>query len=301
VLLILTGSGDGTVDRIIHQSSLPVFRLNLDLFSDYQISYSPNYWKITDPTGRSISSENATRVFWWKAFSYGLNQESFLHEELKYLFRELYSWFGFRNQIIGNPPDTEHRIGKVRQLEIAQNYFQVPQTQLLINSPFPPASENGHIVKSFTSGLTTSSKAMFTQEVSLNSLDNAIPWYVQEKIDSTEDITVMVAGDNLYAYSRSRSNLVGLDWRAEQFSDDTRWIPITLKSNEITSIENYCRDLGVSWGRIDFMFSKGDLYFLEINLNVQCAFLDIENNHGLIAAVVKYIETGRTHSQLNLR
>lgn len=301
MLLILTGSKDGTVDRIIRLSSLPIFRLNIDLFFDYQISITPGHWEISDPTGRSISSKNASRVFWWKAFSYGHDQESFLYEELKYIFREIYSWFGVRGLIIGNPPDTEHRIGKIRQLEVARNYFKIPKTELLINSPFPRATDKGHIVKSLTSGLTTSSKAMFTQEVVLDTLDSKIPWYVQEKIDSLADITVLIAGNRLFPYSRSRTKLQGLDWRAEQFSDDTPWIPFKLDADTINSIENYCLELGVSWGRIDFMYSEDTLIFLEINLNGQWAFLDIDNTDGLITEVVEYIQAGPTHNQLNLR
>lgn len=301
MLLILTGSEDGTVDRIINQSSLPIFRLNIDLFSEYKFIFTPQFWEISDPTGRSISSTTASRVFWWKAFSYGLNQESFLHEELKYIFRELYSWFGYRNLIIGNPPETEHYIGKIRQLEIAQKFFKIPSTRLIINNSFPLAATSGHIVKSLTSGLTTSAKAMFTQEILPHQLEPSLPWYIQEKIDASADITVLVAGSKIFPYSRSRSDLLGLDWRAEQFTDKTPWILFNVDTDLETSIKNYCQALGISWGRLDFLYAQGEFYFLEINFNGQWAFLDSENSNGLITEVVNYIETGNTHSYFKLR
>ena len=295
MFLILTGSEDGTVHRIVSDSSLPVFRFNLDLFFEYKIEIIPGSWRITDPTGRTISSETATRVFWWKAFSYGLNQDAFLHEEIKYIFREIYSWFGYRNLIIGNPPDLENRIGKVRQLEVANKYFPTPETKLLLNNSleFPPS--HAYIVKSLTSGLTTSSKAMFTQQVAPRNLDSSLPWYIQEKVESQLDVTVLITGDTFHPFSRSRANLNGLDWRAEQFSDETPWSPIGLDKRQIEAIKNFCYELGVSWGRLDFMESQNQLVFLEINFNGQWAFLDIENEQGLVSKVVDYLETGETH------
>ena len=295
MLLLLTGSEDGTADRIVRESKLPLFRFNLDLFSDYNIEISPGRWRITNPTGRSIDSENASRVFWWKAFSYGLDQDAFLHEELKYIFRELYSWFGDRHLLIGNPPDLESRIGKLKQLEIARNYFKTAVTQLRVNSPFQTETERKYIVKSLTSGLTTSSKAMYTQEVDPSDLDPKLLWYVQEKITSSKDVTVLVAGSDFFAYSRSREDLEGLDWRKDQFVRKVPWLDYELSLQQTASIQSFLKALGVEWGRIDFMEVDNDLYFLEINLNGQWAFLDLENKKGVISQVVNYIETGKTH------
>ncbi len=301
MLLILTGSADGTVDRIVEQCALPVFRLNLDLISDYKISMSPDGWEIENPSGKKIDSHNATRAFWWKAFSYGLDQEWLFHEEVKYLFRELYSWFGHRHLIIGNPPEAEARIGKLRQLEVASKHLKHRSTQLRINDTFAIDSRKKYIVKSLTSGLTTSSKAMHTQEVDPSKLDPKLLWLVQEKIDSTNDITVFVAGSTLYGFARSRASLTGLDWRKEQFTDQAKWEPYSLSENDENSIRNFCSEIGVEWGRVDFMLTEEGLIFLEINMNGQWVFLDLQNDSGFISKVVEYIETGPTHSQVNLR
>ena len=295
MLLLLTGSEDGTADRIVRNARLPLFRFNLDLYSDYFIEFWPGRWRITNPTGLSIDSENASRVFWWKAFSYGLDQDAFLHEELKYIFRELYSWFGDRRLLIGNPPDLESRIGKLKQLEIARNYFKTSESQLRVNSPFAIEKQKKYIVKSLTSGLTTSSKAMYTQEVDPADLDPKLIWYVQEMITSQKDVTVLVAGSDFFAYSRSREHLEGLDWRKDQFISNVPWLSYELSSQQTASIKSFLDALGVEWGRIDFMEVDKDLYFLEINLNGQWAFLDLENARGVISGVVNYIETGKTH------
>jgi hypothetical protein len=301
MLLIFTGSYDGTIDRIVHTAESKVFRLNLDLISEYKIRFDPDGWEISNPTGNSISSETASRAFWWKTFSYGLDIDSLFLEEVKYLFRELYAWFGHRNMIIGNPPETESRIGKLRQLEIAQQYFSISPTQLRMSCDFNVLPNIEYIVKSLTSGLTTSSKAMFTQSIDPRALHPNLLWLVQEKIDSDSDITVLIVGKSFFAFSRSRSDLVGLDWRAEQLTSDTPWVPFELRSTEVVLIENFLKHIGVEWGRIDFMRVGEILYFLEMNMNGQWAFLDLENQFGLVDEVTRFIERAPTHSQTVLR
>lgn len=303
MLLLLTGSSDGTADRIVQQSELPVFRFNLDLFSEYRIIHNVRNWSITNPAGLTISSETATRVFWWKAFSYGLDLDSFLLEELKYFYRELYSWFGYRNAIIGNPPNTENFIGKLRQLEIASKYFSVSETHLHIGVPFKDSSEKKFVVKSLTSGLTVSNKSMFTQEVELSKLDPKLLWYTQELIVSDFDVTVLVIGNKMRGFSRSREKLEGLDWRSEQFTNIDKWNSYTIDSALSERISNFCKEIGVEWGRIDFMkkVDSQELQFLEMNMNGQWVFLDFDNEYRLIDEVVEYIEKSPTHSHLNLR
>jgi hypothetical protein len=68
-------------------------------------------------------------------------------------------------------------------------------------------------------------------------------------------------------------------------------------------ITKFCQEIGVEWGRIDFMkkVDSPELQFLEMNMNGQWVFLDFENEHGLIDEVVEYIENSPTHSHLNLR
>jgi hypothetical protein len=303
MLLLLTGSSDGTADRIVQHSELPVFRFNLDLFSEYKVIHNVGNWSITNQAGLTITSETATRVFWWKAFSYGLDLDSFLLEELRYFFRELYSWFGYRDAIIGNPPNTESLIGKLRQLEIASKYFSTSETHLHIGVPFEESAGKKFVVKSLTSGLTVSNKAMFTQEVDLSKLDPKLLWYTQELIVSDFDVTVLVFGNKMRGFSRSREKLEGIDWRSEQFTNEDKWIAFEISPEMTEGIGKFCQEIGVEWGRIDFMkkVDSQELQFLEMNMNGQWVFLDFENEYGLINEVVEYIGKSPTHSQVNLR
>ena len=130
MLLLLTGSIDGTSDLIVGRLDKRVFRFNFDLFRDYDLSFTPSGWRINNPAGHSISSETVTSVFWWKAFNYYLLEEDkFVAEEVKYLFRELYNWACLRRISKGTPPDFHNRLGKINILEIASKYFRVAATR----------------------------------------------------------------------------------------------------------------------------------------------------------------------------
>ena len=95
----------------------------------------------------------------------------------------------------------------------------------------------------------------------------------------------------------------GIDWRSEQFTNEDKWIAFEISPEVTDGISKFCQEIGVEWGRIDFMKKSDspDLQFLEMNMNGQWVFLDFENEYGLINEVVEYLENSPTHSHLNLR
>jgi hypothetical protein len=133
-----------------------------------------------------------------------------------------------------------------------------------------------------------------TTAVKPDLLNPNFPWYLQEKVISDADITVFVCGDNLFAYERDRGRLKGLDWRAEQTfdADAKEWIRFDLRERDSLAIVQFCEDISVDWGRLDFMRRQDELVFLEFNANGQWAFLDYQNEVGLVDAVVDYLWEG---------
>lgn len=293
MLLILTGSFDGTSDLIFNEINAYAFRFNFDIFDQYEVTLTPDYWSIKNPTGLEISSNNATACFWWKATNYQAHEDPFINDEVKYIFREIYNWFYHRNLIKGTPPDFHNRNGKLYILSLAKKYFSIPDTFTGWGFKDAPQITSASIVaKSLSSGLTTTNRALFTTKVDANKLDPNYPWYLQETIAGEFDTTVFICGKAAYAFQRSRENLKGLDWRSEQdllAIDD--WKTRTLSENEIYSIMGLCSDLNVNWGRIDFLEKAGELFFLEYNANGQWVFLDYTNKAGLVDAVCQYLLT----------
>jgi hypothetical protein len=293
VLLLITGSLDGTSDLIVEELGEKVFRFNYDLFNDYYLEFSPNFWEIKNPAGLTINSNTVASVFWWKAFSYYLtDQEAFIAEEVKYIFREIYHHCRLRGLSRGVPHDFHNHMGKMNILSIASRYFATPQT--LATFSLAGVDKLGSlpvVAKSFTSGLTTTNKALFTTAVETNALHPDFPWYLQEKIESPADVTIFICGQDLFAFERTRTDLKGLDWRAEQTFDvdAEEWKPITLSHDECKNAWALCKDLSVDWGRMDLMRRDNELVFLEYNANGQWVFLDYKQKHGLLDHVVHYL------------
>lgn len=298
MLLIITGKGDGTVDVLAQHLSAPFFRLNLDDFRSYEFSFENSYWEISNSTGLKINSTIATRCFWWKAFMYQVDPDRFVREEIKLIGETLYSWFLNEGKAIGNPPSLESTWGKFRQASIASKYMDVPRQRIGWGSNFLSQinSSGEWVAKSLSANLTESGKALFTTEVDPIQLDPKFPWYLQYKVDSDVDVTVLVAGKKLFPFARSRTELEGLDWRKEQFSSDESWHRLELEPDERKAVLSMLRDMDISWGRIDFLREGKTLKFLELNPNGQWVFLDPSNKTGLITEVVDYLMNGDTHN-----
>ncbi|QWD46920.1 hypothetical protein G6659_05460 [Polynucleobacter paneuropaeus] len=296
MLLLITGSQDGTSSLLVLElGNENVFRFNYDLFQDYTLEFTPDYWKITNPVGHSIDSNQVTSVFWWKAFNfYLMNQEEFIVEEVKYIFRELYHWCRLRGLTKGLPHDFHNHMGKMNILSVASQYFKIPKTLATLKlGGLSSLGDMPVVAKSFTSGLTTTNKALMTTAVNKEALHPDFPWYLQELITSKADLTTFICGDKQYTFSRDRSNLKGLDWRTEQnFDIDAEeWVRVPMSQELQNSVTAFCKELGVDWGRLDLMEHEGEIIFLEYNANGQWVFLDMLGKHGLVKDVAKYLTT----------
>ena len=293
MLLLLTTSGDGTSDRISHRMGDEVFRFNIDQISEYQMSFAPHWWEIVNPAGRRMGSEMAKSVFFWKALSV-LDEtvDKYLRAEARYIFFELYSWFD-DNCRKGNPPRFHEYMGKLRILSLASKFFKTPNTiytQKLLNSGVVPFDKR--VAKSLSSSSMTDGRVLFTTDVSNRNLDPNYPWFLQEKIDATFDVTCFVVRSHIFSFKRSRSNLTGIDWRADQdFSmESEEWSPMYFSQHNEDNLRALNGDLGIEWGRYDFMMNdQGELYFLEFNANGQFFFLDYKNKYGILDAVISYL------------
>jgi hypothetical protein len=295
MILLLTSSGDGTSDRLSQKLGDQIFRLNFDQLPEFKISFSCDEWNIENPVGRRISSSTAKAVLWWKAFvAAPEGYERFLKAEAKYFFWELYSWFRSQGKIKGNPPDFHNRFGKVQICKLAQSYFLVPKTLVtyqLLNEQFVPIENR--IVKSLSSEMLENNKSLFTTDVSNKKLDPKFPWFIQEKVTANFDLTMFVVGAKVFGFSRDRSKLEGLDWRSEQNFNmkSDEWLPFTITDEVKYKIHSLNKDLGIEWGRYDFLVNANDeIIFLEFNPNGQWVFLDYQNKYGLLDSVVEYLK-----------
>ena len=301
MLLILTASFDGTGDLLLSRLGNQAFRLNFDLFNEYHLELSSSGWSITNPAGQNINSETVTGIFWWKVTSYRAHADEFINEEIKYIFRELYCWGIDRCLAKGVPPDFHNRHGKISILAIAKSYFDTPETLVTWGFKSLPYTKT-MVAKSLSSSFTSDNQVLFTSPVNPKQLDPKYPWYLQDKIDATYDVTTFICGKQLFGFKRDRSSLKGLDWRQEQdFSGQgEEWFQRIHTEQETSAILDFCAALEIDWGRIDFLEkANGELVFLEYNANGQWVFLDYLNKYGLVDTVVEYLTNKKSGERLS--
>ena len=296
MLLLLTGSYDGTADRLVLSYGPGVFRLNYDLWHDYHLAFSEDGWSISSPAGHAISSETVTCAYWWKAFSYFTQNDRMIKSEVKYIFRDIYGWCQARGLAKGNSIDFHNKLGKLTIIGYAKNYFSVPPTLVTLNgSKLDTIKGQAVVAKSLSSELSDSKGALMTTEVDTEQLDLSYPWYLQAKIDSELDVTVFYCGGRSFPFRRSRGNLKGLDWRAEQTFDrlTEEWEPMATDPSFEAKIRGLSKKLGVEFGRYDFMTvgNSSELMFLEFNANGQWVFLDPFDKHGLLSCVTEWLKS----------
>jgi len=294
LLLLITNSDDVTSDLLVERLGGAVFRLNFDIYKEYKINFSVNYWEIINPLGFQINSKKITSIFWWKAFSNPLlNEDNFVIEEVKYIYRELYNWGKIRKITKGNAFDFHNNLGKLNILSIAQKYFKIPNTLATIGAdPKPQFHDEITIVaKSLSSAQTNAKKTMISTLVDKNSLDLNFPWFLQNQIVSDFDLTIFICGKKRFYYARSRKDLEGIDWRVKHQSSLEEKVWLRFYPNKLLkkSVDSFCKEIMTDWGRIDLMGSELDPIFLEFNANGQWVFLDYKNEDGLVDEVVRYI------------
>jgi hypothetical protein len=295
MLLLITGSYDGTADRLVLSYGPGVFRLNYDLWRHYHLSFDNDGWSIRNPAGLEISSKTVSAVFWWKAFAFFTSDDRFIKSEVKYVFREIYGWCCRRGIAKGNSIDFHNTLGKMNILGLAKQYFSVPETLVTFNGEASERMSGRSVVaKSLSSERNDDGGSLLTTEVNFEQLDYQYPWYLQEKVDSGWDVTILYCNAKAFAFRRSRAALKGLDWRAEQSMGaflEEEWELIPLEMSVLKSLNMLSRDMGVEFGRYDFMIESngGQLIFLEFNANGQWVFLDPYNKHGLLEAVTDWL------------
>lgn len=295
MLLLITASIDGTSDRIVSRLGEGVFRLNYDLWRDYKLEYTPDFWRVVSPTGREITSSTVTGVFWWKPLTALIGDDRLVKSEVKYILRDLYGWAITRGLAKGNSPDFHNKFGKMNLLWRAKNYFKIPESlvtwQMQGGQRFIGCDT---VVKSLSSELSDNKNSLMTTRAAVEALDPQYPWFIQSTIESDWDCTVFLCNRRLFAFRRSRIGMKGVDWRVEQDFQFTEqeWFPFSLTPSQTDRLLALSDGIGVEIGRYDFMIDKtdGELTFLEFNATGQWVFLDIHDQYGLVDTVTEWLQ-----------
>lgn len=286
--LIISDSYDATTDSIIkHLGQEKIFRLNFDLFQDYKIRIDKNGFKIESPA-HSITNSEVAKVYWRKPFSNRIptdkNFGDFLNAEMSYIFREIYNYCLLDRKAVLVKPFQERNLGKAIQMRIAEKYFKIPSWGISLNYRLPSMDL---VVKSLSSE-PIGNKVLYTTKINGAELDEQYPWFFQNFQNAEFDVTVVHVNGRNFAFSLKRSLNV-VDWRSEKQRYNQKWVLFDLPQPINKGINLFMLDCGLKFGRLDFLQDKENYFFLEVNPNGQWAWLDLDNNNGLMRHMVEVI------------
>lgn len=300
MIFISTCSQDVTVDLLLPElRDLPTFRFNIDQPKDYTWDFSRNGFEITDlKNGASISTRTLSSFYRRKPVYFETIDipkagclENWCREETSALFDDFYRLCEAKRLTTLIHSRDDH-YGKLRQLLVAENYFKVSHWHIF-HGVLPDELKHGKwVAKALTGTPIGEGKMYFVKEVDPTALDLAYPWFLQEKIDGDDEVTVVYVNGQLFSYRYPRSSIADCDdVRKATFENPSKWEPCELSRVEQSAIRGFMAETSYRFGRFDFIRKDGELWFLELNPNGQWAWLDEANENGLISAIADAIIT----------
>jgi hypothetical protein len=296
-ILIISNSWDATSDIVALRLEGRCFRLNYDIAGEYSIQIRSDGFDISTQDA-SIKSCEIESVYWRKPFNADFSSSNlsgdtidYVSEEYRYIFLELFNICVSQGAKHLVEPYAERRVGKLRQMQIAEKYFRVPVWSICAQSEAPPVLNSIKcIAKSLSSEPVASGLVMYTSEVTADDIDINYPWFLQEAIDASFDITVCYVDGSIFAYQLDRRNFSSMDWR-EHINDRhvMKWEKFEITADDADNIRSLMSDCGLRFGRIDFLLDEQGLCFLEVNPNGQWAWLDLDGAGGLLNCVISAI------------
>ena len=177
-------------------------------------------------------------------------------------------------------PLDEHRLPKLKQLNIAKNYFEI------LPYEFSILKKKNFFKESVTKPLNNSevgNKILFTTKVNQNDLTRPYPWFIQKAILNGKDVTCVYINNNIYFfYCKYKRGGKNIDWRIEiNTKSQSKWLPLVDKNlKQLKSkVGKLMKKFKLNYGRLDFIEQNGKYYFLEVNPNGQFGWLDLIDNN----------------------
>jgi len=297
-VLVITSSKDRTVDYIIGKFSRSVsfFRIDTDTLEKYRITVTNGFTTIKKVTDSKEINLDIVAAIYYRKPSYPKKFSEYLPSYTKFLQQEFKKFlFGFvssfNGKIITNPYLLNKADNKLLQLKIAKEVgLKLPKT-IVTNDPMViwnkiQKEKKKWIIKPLSTGKLSDSTVTYTNlldgvssESDLESLRIA-PHIFQEFIEKEYDLRITVVDKNFFPVKIYSSNK--LDWRTGENKYEKTEIPEDLKYKCLS----YMRKFSLPFCAFDFVYFKGDYYFLEGNPNGQWLWLELEVNIPISEAIV---------------
>ena len=298
MIFIPTCSQDTTADIVMKElDARDVLRFDIDRPENFTWDFHRRGFRIADRSGgKEITETTLTSFYLRKPMYFDLIDvpkygcaENWLREETDELFGDFFRECQDRG-LVALVHCQSNRYGKLRQLIAAEKYFRVSNWHFF-HGELPEELTRGRwVVKSLTQTPIGKSKVFFVKEVDPNALDLSYPWFMQERIDGEEEVTVVYVDGKTYAANAPRNSFGAEDSRQSLMEHPRAWPRCALAQREERAIKGFMDETGYRFGRFDFIRKDGELWFLELNPNGQWAWLDEKNEHGLVSMVADAIK-----------
>ena len=306
MIFIPTCSLDTTTDIVLKElDANDVLRFNIDKPENFVWDFHQGGFHIADiKNGREITEKTLTSFYLRKPMYFDLIDvpkygcvENWCREETTELFTDFFRECHSRG-LVALVCCQSNKYGKLRQLIAAKRYFQVAPWHFF-HGKLPDDLKRGRwVVKSMTSTMIGKGKVFLVKEVDPIALDRSFPWFVQERIDGEEEVTVVYIDGKTYAASAPRDSFGSEDSRKSLMENLIPWPRCELSPDDERAIKGFMDETGYRFGRFDFIRKNGELWFLELNPNGQWAWLDEKNEHGLVSMVADAIKSeDRAHRE----
>ena len=298
MIFISTCSQDTTTDIVIRElNAHDVLRFNIDKPEDFAWDFHRAGFRIADKAnGKEITDKSITSFYLRKPMYFNLIDvpsfgcaENWRREETDELFNDFFRECQSRG-LVALVRSQNNKYGKLRQLLVAQKHFHVAPWHFF-HGELPDELKHGRwVVKSMTSAMIGKDKMFLVKEVPSSALDLTWPWFVQERIEGEEEVTVVYIDGKTYAANALRDSFGGEDSRKSLMENPIPWPRCELSPDDECAIRGFMDETGYRFGRFDFIRKDGELWFLELNPNGQWAWLDEKNEHGLVSMVADAIK-----------
>ena len=287
MLLILTTSYCWTanvLEEICAKKSIQVFRLNFDRYCDYKFLFRDNRFEIINAQGFILRSHEITHVVSYKArlpieeafpADIQIQDAKWVRSTLNYIVYCITKW-AIQHSCLKLWTPYEFLYPKSSQMDVATKYFSVPSYN--IHWGFRMESKDV-IVKSLIARPFDNNGFLFAKVLDVNLLSSKYPWLTQEVADGNRDATVLYVNGRIHTFQFAEERNKLTDWRVTQGTDKNRWMEWDAGLSFENKVRAYMTELGLKFGRLDFIIGGDAPQFLEVNPCGQFGWLDDEEQN----------------------
>lgn len=282
MILLLTSSWSGTADDLAYifgQRKIPFFRFNTDMYDQYRFLWQGEEFEIIDPLERVCNSHDVSICIMYKSILWPPHMQQ-MFDKVKdplyvtYILNELCgciaNWAMDRKLLrLWHP--TEYAYPKTRQMSIAKKYFSVPEFS--IHWGFQPDSKKV-IAKQLVQRPLDDGGLPFVDTIDRATLDPAYPWLTQDIAEGNRDATVLYINGKVHGFQFATERGTLTDWRITQGTEVNQWCQWNAGAEFDDKIRSFMNELGLKFGRFDFIIGGREPQFLEVNARGQFGWLD---------------------------